>query len=159
MMRAQSCPLGVRMKLPGLMVAALALAWGASAQAAWHVGAGPVDEIDGEGSWLATVAWLTPHEHPYEFIAGYIDGRDENIHTPDVLFLSASKRFTWNGWFAQGGIAYAGVDNEVLSNHFQFQTGIGYDFGRASLSLRHLSNANTGGRNRGETFLLFDYGF
>ena len=119
-----------------------------------------MDEIDGEQSWLATVAWLTPHEHPFEFIAGYIDGRaTPAITTPDVFFISASKRFTWRSWFAQGGIAYADVDNDVLSNHFQFQTGIGYDFGRISLSLRHLSNANTGGRNRGETFLLLEYGF
>ena len=145
--------------LLGWVVAAFALAWGAQAQATWHVGAGPVDEIDGEGSWLATVAWRTAHEHPYEFIVGRIDGRDENIHTPDVYFVSASKRFTWKHWFAQGGIAWANSNTEVLSHHFQFQTGIGYDFGRVSLSLRHLSNANTGGRNRGETFLLFDYGF
>ncbi len=140
--------------------AAVAMLFAATAGATLHVGAGPVDEIDGEGSYLATVAWLTEAEHPYEFIAGYIDGRDApNIVTPEVFFLSASKRFTWRGWFAQGGIAYADVDNDVLSNHFQFQTGIGYDFGRVSLSLRHLSNANTGGRNRGETFLLLDYGF
>ena len=147
------------MKPLGSLVAVLALAWGAQAQASWHVGAGPVDEIDGENSWLGTVAWLTPGEHPWEFIAGYIGERTENISTPEVVWISASKRLTWKRWFVQSGIAYAGVDNEVLSNHFQFQTGVGYDFGRLSISLRHLSNANTGGRNRGETFLLFDYGF
>jgi hypothetical protein len=148
------------MKSLGWVVAALALAWGAQARASWHVGAGPVDAIDDEPSWLATVAWRTAHAHPYEFNAGRIDGRDSPAsRTPDVLFISASKRFMWRGWFAQGGIAYADSDNEVLSRYFQFQTGIGYDFGRASVSLRHLSNAGTGGRNRGETFLLFDYGF
>jgi hypothetical protein len=140
-------------------IVAAASLFAASAQAGIHVGAGPVDEIDGEGSWLATVAWLTEDEHPWEFIAGHIAERDGDIVTPDVFWISASKRFTWKRWFAQGGIAYADVDNEVLSNHFQFQTGVGYDFGRVSLSLRHLSNANTGGRNRGETFLLLDYGF
>jgi hypothetical protein len=140
--------------------AALALAWGARAQASWHVGAGPVDEIEGRGTWLATAAWVTQHEHPYEFLAGYIDGRqDPAIVTPDVFWISASKRLTWKGWFAQGGIAWADSDNEVLSEHWQFHTGVGYDFGRLGLSLRHLSNADTGGRNRGETFLLLDYGF
>ena len=158
-MRAHPIPPGWGMKSLGWLVAAFALFWGAQAQASWHVGVGPVDEIDGEGSWLATVAFLTGHEHPYEFIAGYIAERDENIVTPDVFWISASKRFTWKGWFAQGGIAYADADNEVLSNHFQFQTGVGYDFGRVSVSLRHLSNANTGGRNRGETFVLVDFGF
>lgn len=147
------------MKSLGWLVAALALAWGSSAQASWHAGAAAVDEIDGEGSWMATVSWRTDQDHPWEFIAGYIAERDEKIVTPDVFWVSASKRFTWRRWFAQSGIAWADVDNEVLSNHFQFQTGIGYDFGRLELSLRHLSNANTGGRNRGETFLLLDYGF
>jgi hypothetical protein len=147
------------MKSLGWLVAALVLAWGSPAQASWHAGAAAVDEIDGEGSWMATVSWRTDRDHPWEFIAGYIAERDENIVTPDVFWVSASKRFTWRRWFAQGGIAWADVDNEVLSNHFQFQTGIGYDFGRLELSLRHLSNANTGGRNRGETFLLLDYGF
>ena len=147
------------MKSLGWGMAVLLLAGAGQAHATWHVGGAIVDEIDGEGSWMATVAWLTPDEHPYEFIAGYIGERDENIVTPDVFFVSASKRFTWKRWFAQGGIAWTDSDTEVLSKHFQFQTGVGYDFGRVSVSLRHMSNANTGGRNRGETFLLFDYGF
>lgn len=149
------------MRLP-LLAGALAVSalFSSAAHAGWHVGAGPVDEIDGEGSWLATVSWETEQTHPWEFMAGYIGERDEPaIRTPDVMWISASKRFTWKGWFAQGGIAYADVDNDILSNHFQFQTGVGYDFGRVALSLRHLSNANTGGRNRGETFLLAQYGF
>lgn len=146
-------------------VAAALFAVSAPSMASVHVGVGPVDEIDGDRSALVTLAWLTEATHPWEFIAGYIDGRDSSavdssgIRTPGTLFISASKRFTWKHWFAQSGIAYADADNEVLSNHFQFQTGVGYDFGRVSLSLRHLSNANTGGRNRGETFLLLDYGF
>jgi hypothetical protein len=143
----------VAVLLAGILASPLALA-------GWQVGLGPADEIDGEGSVIATVAWLTEAEHPWEFIVGYIDSRSAPaIRTPGTAWISASKRFTWKGWFAQSGIAWADADNEVLSNHFQFQTGIGYDFGRVALSLRHLSNANTGGRNRGETFLLLDYGF
>ena len=76
-----------------------------------------------------------------------------------VLTVSKNGPLDTATQFAQGGIAYADVDNDVLSNHFQFQTGIGYDFGRVSISLRHLSNANTGGRNRGENLLLLDYAF
>jgi hypothetical protein len=140
-----------------LSFAALAAA---PALASIHVGAGPVDEIEGEGSWHASVAWLTEQTHPWEFIVGYIDGRDAPaLSTPDVYWVSASKRFTWRGWFAQSGVAWTDSDTEVLSKHFQFQTGIGYDFGRVSISLRHLSNANTGGRNRGENLLLLDYAF
>lgn len=128
------------------------------AHASWHLGAGPVDEIEGKGTWHASVAWLTEHTHPWEFIVGRIDGRDSMVlSTPDVYWVSAAKRFTWRGWFVQSGVAWTNSDTEVLSKHFQFQTGIGYDFGRISISLRHLSNANTGGRNRGENLLVLDY--
>ena len=141
-------------------VLAAIFAFGAPAHAGVQVGVGPVDEIDGQDSWLATVAWLTDAEHPWEFIVGYIRERDTlRLQTPDVFWISASKRLTWRKWFTQSGIAYANVDNDVLSKHFQFQTTLGYDFGRVSVSLRHLSNANTGGRNRGETFMLVDYAF
>jgi len=131
------------------------------AAAGLEVGLGPVDEIDGEGSWIATVSWLSEQRHPWEYMLGVIGSRDMTLSGPtdDVAFVSVSKRFTWRGWFAQGGVAWADSDNEVLSNHFQFQTGVGYDFGRLSVSLRHLSNANTGGRNRGETWALVQYGF
>jgi hypothetical protein len=146
------------MRWIALAVACIALVASPRAFAGWHVGAGLVDEIEGDGTGMATVAWVTDAEHPFEFIAGYIVERDgAQLRTPNTFWISASKRFTWRHWFVQSGIAWADVDNEVLSKHFQFQTGIGYDFGRLSLSLRHLSNANTGGRNRGETFLLLDF--
>lgn len=131
------------------------------AAAGVELGLGPVDEIDGESAWIATASWLTGQRHPWEYMLGVIGSRDmtESGPTDEVLFVSVSKRLTWRGWFAQGGVAWADSDNEVLSKHFQFQTGIGYDFGRVSVSLRHLSNANTGGRNRGETWALLQYGF
>lgn len=140
------------------VLASIAALTAVPALAGVHIGAGPVDEIEGEGSWHASVAWLTEQVHPWEFIAGRIDGRDgAGFVTPDVYWVSASKRLTWRHWFVQSGVAWTDSDTEALSKHFQFQTGIGYDFGRVSISLRHLSNANTGGRNRGENLLLLDY--
>ena len=136
------------------------LTFASLASAGIHAGLGPVDEIEGKSSVLATLSWETGNAHPWEFMAGIIGARDAAaIHTPRVYFGSVSKRFTWNGWFAQGGIAATNSDTEVLSGHWQFHTGLGYRHGRYSASLRHLSNANTGGRNRGETFLLFQFGF
>lgn len=130
------------------------------ASAGIHVGLGPVDEIDGKGSKMLAVSWENEARHPWEVMAGVIDERDSTIvSTPRVYFASISKRFTWKGWFAQGGIAATNSDTEVLSRHWQFMTGIGYRHDRFTVSLRHLSNANTGGRNRGENFLLFQYGF
>lgn len=144
-----------------ILLAAVALLAARPVAAGVELGLGPVDEIDGEGAWIATVSWLTDQQHPWEYMLGVIGSRDMTLSGPtdDVGFVSVSKRLTWRGWFAQGGIAWADSDNEILSNNFQFQTAAGYDFGRFSVSLRHLSNANTGGRNRGETWALLQYGF
>ena len=123
------------------------------------MGAGPVDEIDGEGSWLATVAWLTDHEHPYEFVAGYIAERDENIATPDVFWISASKRFHLEALVRAGRYRLRRRRQRSALAPFPVPDRHRLRLRRVSISLRHLSNANTGGRNRGETFLLVDYGF
>ncbi len=130
------------------------------AQAGVHLGLGKVDEVDGVGSSAATLSWETEARHPWEFMVGTIKARhDPVLSTPRVYFASVSRRFTWKGWFVQGGIAATNSDTEVLSRHFQFQTGIGYRYRDFTLSLRHLSNANTGGGNRGENLLMLQYGF
>lgn len=130
------------------------------AMAGVHVGLGVVDEIEGVGSKAMVLSWENEARHPWEVMLGGIDARDDAaMTTPRVYFASLSKRFTWRGWFAQGGIAATNSDTEVLSRHWQFMTGIGYRHQRITVSLRHLSNANTGGRNRGENLLLFQYGF
>ena len=142
-----------------LILATLAAAPAAALE--FELGAGAADEIDGEGSWIATASWLTEERHPWEFAVGAIGGRNRvpGASTGETVFVSFSTRLTWKRWFVQGGIAYADSDNEVLSRHWQFRTGIGYDFGRVSVSLGHLSNGNTGGRNRGETFALVQVAF
>ncbi|MFN3841941.1 MAG: acyloxyacyl hydrolase [Rehaibacterium terrae] len=139
---------------------ALALAAG-KAGAEVSLGFGHVDEIEGESSHLFTLAYTTAHRHPWEFMAGHIDGRDDagELNTPGVNFVSASKQLRFGHWFASGGIAWTDSDTEVLSEKWQFMTGIGWRSRRFGLSLRHLSNANTGGRNRGENFLLAEYRF
>lgn len=142
------------------VVTLIGLSGALPAMAGIHVGLGPVDEIQGKGSNTLTLSWENQARHPWEVMVGIIDERDSTIiSTPRVYFGSVSKRFTWKGWFAQGGIAATNSDTEVLSRHWQFMTGIGYRHDRFTVSLRHLSNANTGGRNRGENLLLFQYGF
>lgn len=146
-----------RMLAPVALVALFQLP---AAAAGVHVGIGPVDEVEGVSSKALTLSWEADATHPWEFMGGVIDARDKSaMRTPRVYFASLSKRFTWKGWFAQGGIAATNVDTEVLSKHWQFMTGIGYRHKNFTASLRHLSNANTGGRNRGENLLLFQYGF
>jgi len=76
---------------------------------------------------------------------------------PATLFLAASKRLTWRGWFVSGGVAVSDYESEVLSGHGQFYTGAGYTAGSWTASLRHLSNGDTGGRNRGETLAILEH--
>lgn len=136
------------------------LSFSTLARAGVHIGIAQVDEIDGVYSAAATLSWETDATHPWEFMGGVIRARhDSRLNTPRVLFAAASKRFTWKGWFAQGGIAATNSDTEELSRHWQFMTGIGYRHRHFTISLRHLSNANTGGRNRGENLLLAQWGF
>ena len=143
-----------------LVCALLGLSLSTLAHAGFHVGGGPVDEIDGQGSYMVGVSWETEQAHPWEVIVGRIDGRDPDpTATPDVYFAAVSKRFTWRGFFVQGGVAMTNSDTEVLSEHWQFQTGLGYRYKHFTASIRHLSNANTGGRNRGENYLFLSYGF
>ncbi len=124
-----------------------------------RLGVGVADEVDGKPAGMATVGWLTSHAHPWEVLGGYIAKR-RNVHhadVPDAIFVALSRRLQGERWFASAGIAHVDEDNEVLSGHFQFLTGAGYAGDDWSLSLRHLSNASTAGRNRGETFLLVEF--
>jgi|SRR5688572_8194127 len=129
-----------------------------SARAEVRVDAGLAKGYDGEEATVAGLAWLSDQRHPWEVMLGYIAER-ERADIPNANFLALSKRFYWRGWFASGGVAWVSVDNEVLSGHGQFMTGVGHDFGRLTLSLRHLSNGSTSGRNHGETFALLEVAF
>lgn len=138
----------------------------ASPPAAWcgdgfGVGGGVTDRIDGQRTPVVAVSWLGATRHPWEFSAGYLGERDRlgSGPVPVTVFVAASKRLTWRGWFVSGGIALVDRDTDVLSGHGQFYTGAGYAGAAWTLSLRHLSNGDTGGSNRGETFVLLEYRF
>ena len=128
----------------------------------FEAGIGYADEIEGESSYVATLGWLSDHAHPYELVLGHIaerDGGDDAFETPSATFIGASKRLYWRRWFASVGVALTDVENDVLSSTGQFMTGAGFTADRWTISVRHLSNADTGGRNRGETFVLFAFRF
>lgn len=128
--------------------------------AQFSVSAGVARDIDDVGTQVATFAYLSRHEHPWEFTAGHLFERnDPRYHTASTTFVAASRRLTWRRWFVSGGVALTDADNEVLSGPLQFYTGAGYAGEHWTLSLRHLSNADIRGRNRGETFVLLGYGW
>ena len=141
--------------IAGLVVAAMAGLM-KPAHAGIHIGAGAAKEHSGEGATAATLAWRSEQRHPWEVMIGHI-GQREDINVEESFFLAGSKRLYWRKWFVSGGVAWVNVDNDILSGHGQFITGAGRDFGRLSVSLRHLSNASTQGRNRGETILVLEY--
>ena len=138
----------------------LALSLSQTSFAGVHAGAALMDEVRGERSSALSISWETEQANPWEFMGGVIRARHgHRLITPQVWFASASKRFVFGRWFAQGGIAATSSDTEVLSGHWQFMTGFGYRRDRFTVSLRHMSNAGTTGRNIGENLLLVQVGF
>lgn len=140
-------------------LAALALcAFAAPASATFELGIGLSDEIAGDSTGFATLSWLSDARHPLELTIGHIQKRDDStrVSSPTTTYVAAGTRFRWRRWFFATGIALTDTDtdDEVLSGNFQFQNGIGWASERWSVSVRHLSNASTVGRNRGETFLI-----
>lgn len=131
----------------------------AHAQPGFGIGGGVTDEIDGERTAVWTASWLGRGRHPWEFSVGRLGSRADvaPLPVPATWFIAASKRLTWRRWFVSGGVALSDHDGDVLSGHGQFYTGAGYTTGPWTASLRHLSNGDTGGRNRGESFALIEY--
>ena len=142
-----------------LLISAALFAPVTQAAPRFGVGGGVTSEIQGEQTPVFNVSWLGHARHPWEFSAGYLGRRDrlDSGSIPSTVFAAVSKRLTWHRWFFSGGVALVDEDNEILSGHGQFYTGAGYEVGSWAVSLRHLSNADTGGRNRGETFALVEY--
>lgn len=128
---------------------------------AWHaeLGLGPVDEIDGVESRSLALFVLSDHRHPWELSLGLIaERRSRAIITPDTHFLAIGRRFhLGRGFFLTSAIALIDRQSEVLSSRHQFMSGIGWSGKRLSVAIRHLSNADTGGRNRGENVLWLGY--
>ena len=120
---------------------------------------GVANAIEDEGTTgVATLAWVTDAAHPYEFQVGHIESRadDGGRIAPTATFFAASKRLTWRRWYVSSGLALADTapGNRVLSGPVQFLSALGWRSERWSISLRHLSNAGSEGRNHGETYLM-----
>ena len=141
-------------------VAVLALATCSAAANAgeWQVAGGFADEIDDDYTPVATVGYLTDHRFPIEIVGGYIGSRTVDSGAIDsTVFIGADLRWTGRWWFVGGGGAWVNHQSEVLSSDLQFMTLAGLRFSDWVLTLRHLSNADTGGRNRGETILTLGW--
>lgn len=82
--------------------------------------------------------------------------------TSDVFLLAGGGRFRFGNqgdWYhhlflSEQLAGTMGPRTEALSTHYQFVTTAGAQWHYFSLQIRHISNASTGGPNRGETMLL-----
>lgn len=119
---------------------------------------GVTDELDDDYAPVATLGYVTDHRFPVEIVGGYIGSRDLALGEVDpTTFLGTSLRWTGSWWFVGGGVAAVNDQSEVLSSWYQFMTLVGVRKGDFVLTMRHLSNASTRGRNRGETFLTLGW--
>jgi len=142
------------------LLALMSLSISTTSRADIEIALGATDEIDGVSTEAASISYLTEQRHPWEFMLGHIRDRDDvRLSTPTVTVVAVSRRLTWRNWMVLGGVAWTDSDTEVLSENWQFMTGVGYQWNQWALTLRHLSNANTGGRNRGENLLMLQYRF
>lgn len=139
----------------------LLLAFGAmpEARAGGEIGVGITDEVSGSSTEAAMLSWVGEQRMPWELSIGHIAERDDTVEAPSptTTFIAVGRRLTWRNWFLSSGIALVDADNEILSGYGQFITGLGWRGKHLTVNVRHISNASTTGRNRGETFLLVGY--
>ncbi|MEO6065466.1 MAG: acyloxyacyl hydrolase [Lysobacterales bacterium] len=152
------------MRVALALVALLGALSAAPASAAYEIAGGYVDTIDGQETWTGHVTWLSDHRFPWEITGGYIAARDDFSPklSPDTFYVSFAKRYVHrSGVFFAGGVVLTNTDSgdRVLSGPFQFVNGIGWQGERIVVTVRHMSNANFTGKNRGENLLTVGWRF
>lgn len=141
-----------------LALGGLALPVAQAAAGEWQLAAGVADELDNDFAPAATLSYIVPTRFPIEIVGGYIGHRLlRSGRTESAWFLGADLRWSGRYWFVGGGGAWVNRESEILSSRYQFMTLAGLRWRDWVLTLRHLSNAGTGGRNRGETLLTLGW--
>lgn len=155
-----------QMAAGALLLGALGSASTMAATPTLEMALGYADEVDGEQAAVCTLSMhlREDREWPVELLIGHIGERaprDGDSGNPDEYFVGFTLRRQFGPWFFGGGGAWVPDRSlsEVLSSNGQFMQVLGWQRGPVAVSLRHLSNASTGGRNRGETFLTVGWRF
>jgi len=75
----------------------------------------------------------------------------------DTLLVLVENRILWRNFYFSSGFAMRDHDTDALSTRFNFVNGVGWSLDAFGLAVRHISNAGTGGLNRGENTLMVTY--
>jgi len=107
--------------------------------------------------------WAGLHWQPVATL-GWIGARDDTHDDldHDVAIAGAGVRLVdwWGGAFVGFEAGYASQRTDALSSHEQFISSLGWRGERLVVMVRHISNGDLfGGRNLGETMLLFGMRF
>lgn len=151
--------------LLSLIVFTAALTAATPALATHELSLGHVDEIDGIESQGFVYSYRFPLERwkryglEQELLLGGINGRGAlgGPEARDVYFVGAGLRMVRGRFFLGSATTLISRESSILSSRYQFVTAIGFTMGRWAFTARHLSNANTGGRNRGENMFTLGY--
>lgn len=156
----------------GAAAALVAVALGAAAQdgrdARWEASAGPsvtlgkewtgagfVERI-GEPRPFGSFAWAP------DVALGVVAARSTRRASLDrdvVLAAFGARAYVWRHLFVSGQVALLAGRTDALSSAGEFVTGIGWQDGRWTAMVRHISNARLREPNHGETMLLVGLAF
>jgi len=124
---------------------------------------GVADEHDRESAKVIDLSlrWPTSGRFnlidEHEVLAGWVESRPLPRLDDHTVFAGYGFRSNFGRWFTGGGIVVVDRTTEALSSWYQFVSTGGVHLGRASLTLRHVSNSGFKGRNRGETYLTLGF--
>ncbi len=124
---------------------------------------GVANKHDGESSRVVDVSLRWPTSGRFELIdehevlIGFIEARRAPRLNRPIGYAGYGIRTYFGRWFTGFGVLAVSHTSDALSSGYQFASTGGVDLGRASLTLRHLSNSGLRGKNRGETFLSVGY--
>ena len=96
------------------------------------------------------------------FSAGAMTGFDSPGARDDrtVWMVAGGARLTvWRGFFASFEVGAVNHRTPTFSSSYQFATSLGWGWENLRISLRHVSNGSTQGKNWGSTMLLAGVAF
>lgn len=145
------------MAMTGASAAELAISAGGSSTASQLWAPAVYIDVAGERRPLGSIAW-----QPVASV-GVIGGRDERAdldRTVAVGGVGVRLVDWWKRAFFSFQLGYANRETAALSSRGQFISSLGWQGDRTVWMLRHISNGNIyGGKNLGETMLLFGFRF